>query len=50
MDLLIWQQKSLHGVIRDANKVINDSGFDMMKFLGEYIAQVVLFDFSLDIF
>ncbi|XP_013395857.1 dynein heavy chain 5, axonemal-like [Lingula anatina] len=42
MELLIQQQKSLHAIIREADRVINDSGFDMLKFLNDYIAQVGL--------
>ncbi|XP_072165822.1 dynein axonemal heavy chain 8-like [Diadema setosum] len=41
-ELLDLQQKSLHGIIRDASRVINDSSFELLSFLNDYIAQVGL--------
>ncbi|XP_033641432.1 dynein heavy chain 8, axonemal-like [Asterias rubens] len=41
-ELLVLQQKSLHSVIRDANRVINDSSFELLGFLNNFIAQVGL--------
>ena len=39
-DLLNASLTSLHGVIRDAWRAINDAAFNLMGFLGEYPAQV----------
>ena len=38
--LLVQQQKSLHGVIREASIFINDQAFELLGFIGNYIAQV----------
>lgn len=39
-ELLLEQQKSLHGVIRDAFIEINAEGFDFLNFVNGYPAQV----------
>ena len=39
-ELLMQQQKALHGVIREASNVINDSSFELLSFLANYPAQV----------
>ena len=39
-ELLTLQQKSLHGVIREAAFVISEPTFELLKFIDEYIAQV----------
>ncbi|XP_063956179.1 dynein axonemal heavy chain 8-like [Lytechinus pictus] len=41
-ELLDNQMRSLHGIIRDASRVINDSSFELLSFLNTYIAQVGL--------
>ena len=40
-ELLTLQQKSLHGVIREAAFVISEPTFELLKFIDEYIAQVM---------
>ena len=40
-DLQHQQQRSLHGVIREAFNIINDSNFQMLDFLNQYQAQVM---------
>ena len=47
-DLLNQAMNSLHGVIRDAYHAINDGGFNLMNFLGQFASQVpclVFFDY-----
>ena len=39
-ELLQLQQRSLHAVIREASNVIVDPAFDMLSFIGNYVAQV----------
>ena len=39
-ELLNQQQKSLHGVIREASVVIGEENFQLLEFLGGYPAQV----------
>jgi len=39
-DLLNQAMNSLHAVIRDAYHAINDSGFNLMSFLGQFPSQV----------
>ena len=39
-DLLNQAMNSLHGVIRDAYHAINDGGFNLMNFLGQFASQV----------
>ena len=47
-ELLVIQQKSLHGVIKEGSIVVADPQFEMMGFLDKYIAQVTFFiSFSL---
>ena len=46
-ELLVMQQKSLHSVIREAHRVINDSSFELLGFINNYIAQVRLKETSL---
>ncbi|XP_030832172.1 dynein heavy chain 8, axonemal [Strongylocentrotus purpuratus] len=41
-ELLDTQMRSLHGIIKDASRVINDSSFELLSFLNNYIAQVGL--------
>ncbi|XP_070548103.1 dynein axonemal heavy chain 8-like [Ptychodera flava] len=41
-ELLNEQQKSLHGVIKQASRAINDSSFELLGFLNSYPAQVGL--------
>ena len=41
-ELLDNQMKSLHGVIRDGSRALNDSSFELLSFLNNYIAQVCL--------
>ena len=48
-DLLNQAMSSLHGVIRDAYHAINDGGFNLMNFLGQFASQVpslVFFNYS----
>ena len=42
-ELLVIQQKSLHGVIKEGSIVVADPQFEMMGFLDKYIAQVAFF-------
>ena len=49
-DLLNQAMNSLHAVIRDAYHAINDGGFNLMSFLGQFASQVpslVFFDYSI---
>ena len=39
-ELLDLQQKSLHGVIKDASRLINDPSFEILAFLNNFLAQV----------
>ena len=39
-DLLNQAMNSLHAVIRDAYLAINDGGFNLMNFLGQFPSQV----------
>ena len=39
-DLLNQSMSSLHAVIRDAYHAINDGGFNLMNFLGQFASQV----------
>ena len=39
-DLLNQAMNSLHAVIRDAYHAINDGGFNLMNFLGQFASQV----------
>ena len=39
-DLLNQSMNSLHAVIRDAYHAINDGGFNLMNFLGQFASQV----------
>ena len=41
-DLLNQAMASLHAVIRDAYHAINDGGFNLMNFLGQFPSQVLL--------
>ena len=41
-DLLNQAMASLHAVIRDAYHAINDGGFNLMNFLGQFASQVLL--------
>ena len=41
-ELLVQQQRSLHGVIREASIVVNDENFQLLEFLASYPAQVGL--------
>ncbi|CAH1796663.1 unnamed protein product [Owenia fusiformis] len=41
-ELLVEQMRSLHGVIRDASRLINEATFDFLNFLNNYQAQVGL--------
>ena len=48
-DLLNQAMNSLHAVIRDAYHAINDGGFNLMNFLGQFASQVpslVFFHYS----
>ena len=52
-DLLNQAMNSLHSVIRDAYHAINDGGFNLMNFLGQFASQVLslvfwyfVFDYS----
>lgn len=40
-ELLNEQQKSLHGVIRDAFRAINTDGFELLSFINNFPAQVI---------
>lgn len=40
-DLLNQAMNSLHAVIRDAYHAINDGGFNLMSFLGQFASQVL---------
>lgn len=42
-DLLNQAMNSLHAVIRDAYHAINDGGFNLMNFLGQFASQVLHF-------
>lgn len=44
-ELLNQAMHSLHAVIRDAYHAINDGGFQLMSFLGQFPSQVRLYDF-----
>jgi len=49
-DLLNQAMNSLHSVIRDAYLAINDGGFNLMSFLGQFASQVpslVRFDYAI---
>ena len=46
-ELLVQQQRSLHGVIREASIVINDENFQLLEFLAQYPAQVGLLGIQL---
>ncbi|XP_071944819.1 dynein axonemal heavy chain 8-like [Antedon mediterranea] len=41
-ELLNNQMSSLHGIIRDGYRVVNDASFDLLNFLNKFIAQVGL--------
>ena len=41
-ELLMMQQKSLLGIIREAYESMIDPNFDLLRFLHEYIAQVCI--------
>lgn len=43
-ELLTIQQKSLHGVIRDASVAIGEPTFQLLGFIADYIAQVCMND------
>ena len=47
-ELLTLQQKSLHGVIREAAFVISEPTFELLKFIDEYIAQVNIIKMLID--
>ena len=46
-ELLTQQQRSLHGVIREASIVVNDENFQLLEFLAQYPAQVGLLGIQL---
>ena len=41
-ELQMQQQKSLHGIIRDASNIISDPAFEVLGFIGDYPAQVYI--------